>query len=78
MEEVRIDGIPIGDYGRPSARTVYPENYSLNYNFMQVGAMQGWQCPVCKRILAPFMIECPCGGQIKTTTTYVTSEKENK
>lgn len=41
-------------------------NYTSN-NFMQLGAMQGWQCPICKRVLAPFMPECPCGGQgVKT------------
>lgn len=27
-----------------------------------VGAQQGWQCPVCKRVYAPFVSECPyCG-----------------
>lgn len=29
-------------------------NYN-NINFVR----QGWQCPICKRVLAPFIIECP-------------------
>lgn len=24
---------------------------------------QGWQCPVCGAILAPFVTECPCKGK---------------
>lgn len=47
-------------------------------NFMQVGAQQGWQCPVCKRILSPWTPECPCRGQgpetIWTTTTTGNTE----
>lgn len=23
---------------------------------------QGWQCPVCKRINAPFVSQCPCSS----------------
>lgn len=69
MNSVKIDGIPIEDYGRPTGRTVYPQNY----NFVQMGAMQGWQCPICKRILAPFVQECPCKGQGISTVTVATS-----
>ena len=26
-------------------------------------AMQGWQCPICKRVYSPFTSMCPyCGG----------------
>lgn len=45
-----------------------------NYNFMQVGAMQGWQCPICKRVLAPFVQECPCKGQGIATVTVATTD----
>lgn len=31
------------------------ENKSLNINY-------GWKCPVCGRILAPWVPECPCNG----------------
>ena len=31
-------------------------NYTINYgSFVQ----QGWQCPICKKVLAPFMTYCP-------------------
>lgn len=71
MEKIKIDGIPLEDYGTPHGRTVYPENY----NFMQTNfAQQGWQCPICKRVLAPFVPECPCQGQgMKTITTTLTT-----
>jgi len=49
-------------------------NY-INTNFAQ----QGWQCPACKRILAPFVPECPCGGQgMETWTTTTTEGTGNK
>lgn len=69
MDKVKIDGIPIEDYGRFS-QTIYPQNY----NFMQMGAMQGWQCPICKRVLAPFVQECPCKGQGMATMTVATTD----
>ena len=75
MEKVKIDGIPIEDYGRPTGKTVYPDSYNIMHtNFMQVGAMQGWQCPICKRVLAPFVQECPCKGQGMATMTVATTE----
>ena len=37
-----------------------------------IGIQQGWQCPLCKRIYAPFVTECfycpRSGEQIMTTT----------
>ncbi len=37
----------------------------------QLGAMQGWQCPLCKRIYGPFVRECfNCNNikiEVKTT-----------
>ncbi len=71
MGKMKIDGIPIEDYGTPHTRTVYTDNY----NFMQLGAMQGWQCPICKRVLAPFVQECPCKGQGIETMTVATGLK---
>ena len=34
----------------------------MNNEFLSTGASQGWQCPICKRVLAPFITECPCKG----------------
>lgn len=79
MEKVTIDGIPIEDYGRNS-KTFYANqkywNNSKDY-FMQLGAMQGWQCPICKRVLAPFVQECPCKGQGMETFTTTNTEVNN-
>lgn len=74
MEKVTIDGIPIEGYGRSTGKTTYSENF----NFMQTGAMQGWQCPICKRVLAPFVQECPCKGQGIETITVATNKIERK
>ena len=52
---------------------------NMTSGFMQVGVMQGWQCPVCKRVLSPSMMECPCRGQgMQTFTTTSTSTEEIK
>lgn len=29
---------------------------------------QGWQCPICQRVLAPWLLECPCKGKVEETT----------
>lgn len=51
------------------------ESYSktITSGYMQLGAQQGWQCPICKRVLAPFVMECPCQGQgpVTVTTTNI-------
>ena len=36
---------------------------------------QGWQCPICGRILSPWTWECPCGG--RGTKTYMTTGTGN-
>lgn len=44
---------------------------SIDY-YMKMGAAQGWQCPICGRILSPWTQECPCKGQPQTTITSTT------
>ena len=51
-------------------------NEKNNFNFMETGAMQGWQCPMCKRVLAPFVQECPCKGQGISTITIATTNSK--
>lgn len=57
-----------------------PINYTVNYgNFIQ----QGWQCPICKKILAPFMTYCPfCPSHneenIKWTDTSTTKKQRKQ
>lgn len=31
-------------------------------NYVQFAGNYGWICPVCKRVLAPFVSECLCHG----------------
>lgn len=42
-----------------------------NLDFYQMlGAPQGWQCPICKRIYSPTTPMCfYCNGETKTITT---------
>jgi len=42
-------------------------------NYVQFGGNYGWICPVCKRVLAPFVSECPCHGQPNWELTSTTS-----
>lgn len=42
---------------------------NVTSGYMRLGAQQGWQCPICGRVLAPFMTECPCQGAGKQTLT---------
>lgn len=38
------------------------------------GLMQGWQCPVCGRVLSPFTAECPCYREKTAAKTTVKIE----
>jgi hypothetical protein len=39
---------------------------------------QGWQCPCCRRVYAPFMSMCPsCPGPVSSVITTTTSEPHN-
>ena len=47
-----------------------PINYTVTYgNFVQ----QGWQCPICKKILAPFMTYCPFHNEENTKRTVTSA-----
>lgn len=40
-------------------------------------ALQGWQCPVCKRVYSPFTHMCYyCGGVDSQTTTTTTGTSD--
>lgn len=55
-------------------------NCSCSTNFMQTDMVpEGWRCPVCKRILSPWTIMCPCNGQgLKTEWTTSTESTTNE
>lgn len=38
---------------------------------------QGWQCPICGRILAPFITECPCSTLKAISKDYVPKNNVN-
>lgn len=40
-----------------------------NWDYMNLGVQQGWQCPVCGRVNAPWLPCCSCGGKFGTYTT---------
>ena len=44
-----------------------------NVNIVQ----QGWQCPVCGRILAPFVTECPCSTLKTISKDYMPKNNIN-
>lgn len=45
-----------------------------NNDYMSLGASQGWQCPVCKNINAPWVQQCPCKGQTQWDTSTTDNE----
>ena len=48
------------------------------YNdFYSVGAAQGWQCPICKRVLSPWTPECPCKGKVEWETSTSTPNPDS-
>ena len=40
------------------------------------GAQQGWQCPVCKQVMAPFMPYCPCKGEPPRVETKTNTKEK--
>ncbi len=38
------------------------------------GLIQGWQCPVCGRVLSPFTAECPCYREQQTASATTTTD----
>jgi len=42
-----------------------------DFEVPMAGVQQGWQCPVCKRVYAPFVSECPYCG--RNTVTNIES-----
>ena len=41
-----------------------------NWDYMNFGVQQGWQCPVCGRVNAPWMPCCSCGGKADVRLSY--------
>ena len=39
------------------------------FDYIKVGPSQGWQCPVCGAVNAPWLSQCPCNGKVPTHTT---------
>lgn len=41
----------------------------VKFEHISVGAAQGWQCPICRKVLAPWVQECLCCVE-DTTKVY--------
>ena len=41
-----------------------------DYHSIQLGAQQGWQCPVCGKVNAPWMMQCTCDGKTSYKINY--------
>ena len=42
----------------------------MAYGLYSIPPQQGWQCPVCGRVYAPWMSECShCGNSVVTTSS---------
>lgn len=39
-----------------------------DYEVPGFGVQQGWQCPICKRVYAPFVSECFNCGRVNVVT----------
>lgn len=37
--------------------------------YMSVGPQQGWQCPCCKTVYAPWVRSCACESEVSFTAT---------
>jgi len=42
-------------------------------NNIKVGVQQGWQCPVCGRVNAPWMAQCTCTCNGKVPSHTITT-----
>ena len=52
-----------------------------NIHINNFTVQRGWQCPICGKILAPFVTECPCKGrgltQENESTNYIPKNNVN-
>lgn len=46
----------------------------MDMNYVQ----QGWQCPICKRVYAPYISMCTFCGDNMEITTYTNTTGEDK
>ena len=61
------------DKSTTTAGTSTSTNYS--YTYPKPKAEQGWECPRCGRINAPWVRSCDCSGNYKLTWIYDDSTK---
>lgn len=61
----------MADFNIKTQNLIKEESSSANFSHnLSSPAMQGWQCPICKRVYSPFTHMCLyCGGKEVTTTT---------
>lgn len=47
-----------------------------DYEVPGFGVQQGWQCPICKRVYAPFVSECINCGRFDVVTNIKNTSSE--
>ena len=66
-------GNELGTYGQ--CTNVYCNPNKVEY--FDVGVQQGWQCPICKVVHAPWVLKCECEKQ-QPSVTRTTSNTDDE
>lgn len=59
------------------ASQLVKEELSAIGSSQDLTAMQGWQCPICKRVYSPFTHMCTYCGNREVKTEVLPNTKEN-
>ena len=61
-----------------SKTTAWPSYKAPAHPSVDTYGQQGWICPRCGRVNAPWVMQCPCKSEVITyTTTYASSTPDS-
>lgn len=56
-----------------------PVEPTSTYEYHEMSAQQGWQCPICGAVNAPWAMQCPCrGSHFVTVSTNADTKGESE